>query len=187
MQAGPVSVGNQLRIPFETASRDERLEVRPEQAPGALRGGGEFRVRGVIRLRHIEHQTVRVRFIKGERDVGVAQRHPLVGGFSRERGRFETLRKAVERRGTHHRKDLVLVAKIPVGRHGAAAQFLGQFAHRDALRAARGERVLGDAAHGFAELLNVFVRECLWHAGWRRRSIVSIYCVNQPGTTKPTG
>ncbi|MEA3084242.1 MAG: hypothetical protein QOC89_1939 [Paraburkholderia sp.] len=138
------------------------LEVHFEQLPRTLRRSREFRVGGV-RLRQIEHQAVGVRLVECERHVGVADDR-VIGRGRPLRRCFEPRRKAVECGGADHRKDFVFVAEVAIGRHRAATQLLGQFAHRHALCAARGERVFGHAPHGFAKLLDVVGRECFWHA-----------------------
>ena len=101
----------------------------------------------LIGLREIEHQAVSLLVAQRKADVSLSHRTCLGDGIARTiRSLFHRIGEAIEGGGAHGRENFLLVAKIPVRRHGAAAEIFGERAHRYAFDAVFGKAPLGGLA-----------------------------------------
>ena len=96
-------------------------------------------------------QAIGLGVVEGEAGVGLAHGGGLVaqvvGGVV---GGLQRGGETLEAVGAHRRQDVVLVAEVPVGGHGADAQLGGQLAHGHRVGAVLGEKTLGGLAQAVA-------------------------------------
>ena len=101
----------------------------------------------LIGLREIEHQAVSLLVAQRKADISLSHRTCLGDGIARTiRSLFHRIGEAIEGGGAHGRENFLLVAKVPVRRHGAAAEIFGERAHRYAFDAVFGKAPLGGLA-----------------------------------------
>src|SRR4030095_5004069 len=101
-----------------------------------------------------------------EAHVGLAHAHALRAEVSARLhdGGLERVGEAVEGGRAHRGADVVLVAEVAIGRHGATAERGSELAHADAVAPLSGEAVLRHRAEPRAEGVHLGRREVLRHA-----------------------
>jgi hypothetical protein len=93
-----------------------------------------------------------VALTKGEIEIGAADRVGARRGIARgPRGGLDRLGETVECSGSNGGEDVILVAELAIGCHGADAHLPGDLAHGHRFRPALGEQPLGDLAEPAAK------------------------------------
>ena len=169
---------HELRVAHEDSRLHQLLERGAHHVP---RPGGRADQLGItilMGLREVEHQAVGLGLAEREPDIGFAHRFALLAEIAPRLGHrgLERVGEAVEGVGADRGQDLVLVAKVPVGRHGATAQRVRELAHADPVAPLGGEAVLRHRAESGPERVDLGGRQILGHMPSLSMDTVHLHC-----------